>query len=282
MNRSRASVVASLLVIVAWALVLAVLFGWGIVSCASWAVGAPTVETVTRSDSTPLRVTTYNVRKGRSPVALRRELGKLATRSDVILAQEAQRVRSAPPGWRRWAGPSSLTRGRPILWRVSRFVYRGAGARLAQRRPFHRLTTFVRLQDRQSGRLVTFVNYHGVPHVERAGHPRRNARVPSYAAAMRRLGALVVAAPGPLVVAGDWNVNRWADKRVRWRGFPAAWLDRHPRLRSADRFRSRGTLGNRTVDYAFSRTLVAVRLQVGPPMGSDHRPVTVDYRWPSR
>jgi len=116
--------------------------------------------------------------------------------------------------------------------------------------------------------------------VERAGHPRPGARARAYALAMRRLGALVTDHPGALVVAGDWNVSRWADKRVSWHGFPAAWQRRHPGLISSDRFRSGPTLGRRTIDYAFSRRLVPVALSVRPRMGSDHRPVSVSYRWP--
>lgn len=261
------------------AAVLAVGWPWG-TAAPSPGVRVPMVARVAVPES-PARVTTYNTLKSRTGAAVHRDLLRLAGRSDVIVLQETARRSwvTAVPGFVA-VRASGAGAGRPILFRAARYELAARGTVLAQWFPIHRRSTWVRLFDRMTGRPLTVVDYHGLPHVELAGHPRALPRVAAYARSLARLAALLGVLPGPLIVGGDWNVNRWSDRRVRWHGFPAAWQARHPRLRDADRFHSRGTLGRRTVDYLFSRELSPVALRVGRGFGSDHRPVTVTFTGP--
>lgn len=271
--RSRAALVLVLVVLLVWTLVLAWAIGWGLVGLARAVADAPRIATV--------RVTTANTLKDIPTARAHRDLVVLSRQTDVILAQETSaRKAIGVPGFRTrvFPGPGG---NRPILWRASRFTLLASGTRLAQWRPFHRAFTFVALRDRQTGVRTTFLNFHGVPHVEVGGHPRRNARVVPYARSQARLGRFLARVHGRVFVGGDWNVSRRPDTQVRWWGFPAVMARRANLTCSADAPSSRPTLGARTVDYVFARRgqgVRLIRLTVGHGYASDHRPVTATYR----
>jgi len=282
-RRNRWAAWAVLVSVVVMILLAALVIGWALVGLASWANATAPVApaaTVTRASiAPPARVTTYNTLFTRPARAVHADLVRLAPRSDVMLLQETRRPAWVlrTPGFRvlRWSGPAG---GVPITYRASRFVLVGAGHALSMYHPFRWDTTWARLRDRVTGRSMVVVNFHGASRVEVRGHPRRSTRARvNYPNSMARLAALVERRTGPLIVGGDWNVNRWTDRRVRWHGFPAA-MARRTGLHAADRFRSRGTLGRRTIDYTLARGLTPVSLRVWSGYGSDHRPVTVAYR----
>jgi endonuclease/exonuclease/phosphatase (EEP) superfamily protein YafD len=238
----------------------------------------PGVSTeVARVQYPTVRVATYNTFRHRSASSVHRDIARVTRWTDVLALQETARPAwvTLRPGWSHFR-PGGAAYPRPIMWRSARFRLLSSGTSMAQRRPFYRRNTWVVLRDKRTGQRLTVFNYHGVPHVERRGHPRF-PRARNYAESMRRMHTSLGNLPGPLAVTGDWNVDRQADRRVRWYGFPSRMASRTNLTADAS---ARGTLHVRTVDYLFHRRhrgLARTGVHVGQRGGSDHRPVTVTY-----
>ena len=94
-----------------------------------------------------------------------------------------------------------------------------------------------------------------------------------------KLAALARARPGPLIVAGDFNVTPFsphfrafvAQSGLRWTAEGAGWQPTWPTF---------FPVGGIQIDHAFVSPGIDVRrFARGPGIGSDHRPILVDLEW---
>jgi hypothetical protein len=227
-----------------------------------------------------------------SPLGLRKardDLRRAARGSDLVLAQEMARrsradlARIDPPGWHFWQPAHGNCREVTVHWSPAWRQLRHYALLLARwdGRSGDRCAAIAILQHRATGRRLAAVSVHMLPHVELAGRPRPGmaAATANYARSMARLTERLAGlrARYPLVlVGGDWNVDYFADRRVRWPGFPfahlAARMDTHwaPKLRLG---LAAPTLGPRRVDsiwWAERRHLRALSSSTIRGTWSDH------------
>lgn len=202
-----------------------------------------------RAATDDIGVVTYNVLVYRGAGALRREVGRLASRRDVDIIgwQEANKLVRRPKS----GGPTPLQRLRglgfetvkfgkkpkePISWRTSEFeLVSTARHHMCARAPRRAKVDFppkwlnvVTLRDRDTGALVTVSNVH-VTHTAEAWQtrPGRFSRLVTAACAKRiyrELARLWPTFPGYVVAAGDWNFNYKTDRRRKPAGGMARTL----------------------------------------------------------
>lgn len=238
------------------------------------------------ADATPppvTVVTTANIRVDLPLPKARVDLAYAAQGSDVVLTQEmagrdARKI--APHGYATYQpGGPYMCGENAVYWRTTRFTPVARTYQVLAVGPVGlpartRCVTIVRLRDQRTGKTSRYLDTHLYPHVEKGGHPRNLPRVQVYARAMRHLSAIIGRSRIDTTVGGDWNVDWFADRRVRWHGFPYAHLNR--RFDANWQYhRGTGSLGTRRVDtvwfdhtrFLWSRTL--------PRTWSDHRFVRV-------
>jgi endonuclease/exonuclease/phosphatase (EEP) superfamily protein YafD len=94
-----------------------------------------------------------------------------------------------------------------------------------------------------------------------------------------RLAALARATPAPLIMVGDFNVTPFSphfrafltQSGLRWAAQGAGWQPTWPTF---------FPVGGIQIDHAFVSQGIDVRRFVrGPGIGSDHRPILVDFEW---
>lgn len=131
-----------------------------------------------------------------------------------------------------------------------------------------RWMTIAQVQDRQSGQVVTFINTHMLPRVQK--HGKLNEGWPRRIAAYRKqLRAVIGAAEdsraaGPVVVTGDFNFNGDPDGAFTKAGMVASWQVLGHDI---------GGTRSRDIDqvWSFGATASAQKI-VTDPGGSDHNP----------
>ncbi len=258
----------------------------------------------------PLSVMTFNIRYGTAadgPDAwpLRRDLLFAVIRDaspDVLALQEALRgqldeLHAALPGY----GEAGVGRddGRTageyaaVLYRLDRFHPGPAGTFWFSGTPevpgstgwgndIPRVCTWVRLEDRASGRPVLVFNVH-------LDHLSQPSRERSVALLLERIAALARGAP--VVVTGDFNAaeDNPAVALLRDSGFVDTWRVLHPADTAANTYHAfRGTTVGPKIDFVFAsprwRVLDAaiVRTAREGRYPSDHFPVTARLAWAQR
>lgn len=251
-----------------------------------------------------VRVASYNQRHAIPERQSRADLRRLiAARPGVIGLQEMSGRRQMLedlPGWRAFQPRSESGQAAvPILWDRAKFRRTAGGSYLASRptwvgRPGAgpatvgaKWITYVNLRSRSTGRDFWVLNTHAVASVDWGGHPnrrhpRRLALYRRHMNAIRRLvPQLAAARPGPVLLAGDLNVDYRRDAQVRARMFPVVALS-PVRLRSSWSILGPpgrgGTHGGRLIDYVLARGAVPRWQRILRGYASDHAPVMVRYR----
>lgn len=235
------------------------------------ATGAPTSSRI-------LVVTTQNVRHTLGPVRAGHDLRQAQRGSDVTIAQEMGSRRAARF---RLAGYGVVQPGDRIARELAVY-YRRARLQLVAAVPFllHRSTLFgsatrngLAVMFRYTARpgCLLVLNVHLIPHIEVGGRPRDLPRLQLVDLALDRIVALarMLRRGCALVVGGDWNVDGYADRRIRAPVFPAA---RFAALGYGSdwRFRVRPTLGRRNVDGFFYRNAHPIARRILAGTFSDH------------
>lgn len=196
---------------------------------------------------------------------------------------------STPIYWKR-TQYKLLRRGSVLVTPPTRVGSQGAGpARLNAK-----YITWVRLQDRATGRTLWVLNNHAVPSVQgRRGGPdkRQPERLRLYKQHMIKLQARVQAFTrkgGLVFVIGDFNVNFRTDRRTRSHRFPTYRLGRVG-LRNSYGPLGEPAIGTHVVRSGKSRRLIdhvwfaprdslePRRLRLLRGYSSDHRPVVVKF-----
>jgi len=175
-------------------------------------------------------VTTLNVKHTIGPAHARADLHRAQTGSDLVVTEEMgsrHASRFTRPGFRS-VQPGDVGEV-AIYYRPARFTYRGSFPILLHRSHLFGSATRYALAARfDAGRsCVLVIGVHFVPHIERAGHPRHLPRISLVTRALTRLAATIrFARTGRcgVIVGGDWNVDGYADARVRDPRFPFARL----------------------------------------------------------
>jgi hypothetical protein len=234
---------------------------------------APVSSSSAQFEPDPVVVTTANIHRTMPRRQARADIARAARAGDVVLTQENRRRRAgdlAPNGWTAYAPRHpSACRENVVYWDPGRFrrvVERRVV--LYPRRTFpasRRCASVVVLEDRRSGIVVPVVSVHMIPHVERAGRPRRlPTRIRIYHRTLDRLVrvlATVEARRGIVVVGGDWNVDYAADRRIRSRPFPYAHLSPGMTNQHAPEFgRDAPTYGSRRVDSVWISESPRIRI----------------------
>jgi endonuclease/exonuclease/phosphatase (EEP) superfamily protein YafD len=283
--------------------------------------GGVTDAAVTKNPAvvpTHMRVVTLNTAHWQSDARALADVRRLVDQGiGVIALQEMQRrtrrdaVRSrlvTCPGCR-YGGhlpKRNVEGGTPVLWRKAKFSLveagnqrvtpqwyvgpGGAGPSTVQQR----YVTWVKLQERRSGRMLYVLNTHFVASVQgpdggpNSKYPRRLAH---YRAQMRGLQNLVRGFQQtglPVVVTGDFNVNYRRDKVVRTPYFPYAAFEaagmRASYFTVGEPLPGSHVLANgndtRLIDYVAhsdGSDLAPMRNDVLLGYGSDHRPVLTKF-----
>lgn len=229
-------------------------------------------------------VTTLNVKHTLAARAARHDLAQAQRGADLVATQEmgsrhARRFtlpgfRSVQPGDK---GPHEYA----IYWRTSTMRYAGSFPILLHVSHLFRSATRYALAAvfrPRAGGCVVLVNLHMIPHIEHAGRPRALPRRALAARAIRRLAYFTHAYRQScgLVYAGDWNIDGYADRRVRSPIFPAARLGL---ASSWSRFpHAAPTLGRRHVDGFYFAGIRPASLQVFAGTRSDHNGVRLRFR----
>jgi hypothetical protein len=260
----------------AWVLFWVALATWLAIAGLLLALPARGAATIRESRNDVLVVTTANILADLGPAAAAADLHRAMAGSDVVLAQEMAARRLDAPGWARAQSRAPYCSETPVYWRTAALVRLSWRSVVIQRGTWPgatRCVTLVRLRERTTGRVFVVINVHQAQHVELGGRPRPG-RAAVYARGMARLDQLRAGLVVPYLIGGDWNVDRRADARVRWHGFP------HARLTDLRATRTRGTLGNRQVDYVLYgpawRSLGARRIT---GTRSDHNFVRARLEW---
>lgn len=207
----------------------------------AWPAAAPAAV----PDPPGFIVTTANIRKDLGPAAARADLHLAMTGSDIVLTQEMARRRLDAPGWARAQSRAPYCAETPVYWRTAVLQRISWRTEVLQRGTWPgatRCATLVKFRELATGRVFVVINVHQAQRVEVDGRPRRG-RADVYARGMARLDRIRSSLRVPYLIGGDWNVDRRADARVRWHGFP------YSRLSGLTVTRTAGTLGWRQVDY---------------------------------
>lgn len=250
------------------------------IRAASLALVVSTIAVVTPGPTTrdapvPLVVTTLNVHETLGPARARHDLARAYVGSDLVLTQEMGRRRARdliPDRFGVWQPRDAAQLA--VAWRRSTLTFRGGVILLAHRSHLFRSATRYALAARfrtPAGRCLVAVDVHSIPHVEINGHPRRLPRITLVQKFTTRLRAFstVVRAGCALIIGGDWNVDGYADRRVRYRYFPAVQLGALDSTWGLFPGR-RGTLGARSVDGFYLDRLDALGFRVVGGTYSDH------------
>jgi endonuclease/exonuclease/phosphatase (EEP) superfamily protein YafD len=120
------------------------------------------------------------------------------------------------------------------------------------------------------GRELVLIGTHPVPPVGRRGAALRNVQLAALAGHVGRMNE-------PVLVVGDLNATPWSygmrlltSRNLAIRGAAAPWV---PTWRAGSAFAI-------PIDHALGTTpLVITKREVGPDVGSDHRPVRVSVGW---
>lgn len=253
---------------------------------------------------TTLTIGTYNVWHKASRVRFERDVAALLrTNADVFALQEVRsswrrKILSELPGWDVYQPEGKRAQVDPIIWRKSRFLLLDKGSERVARGSVlagwggsvpPRYANWVRLYDRVTGSKVVVVSTHLHASIERKGKPRRLRRTRQaygHIRALRRFAAGVCDCD-EVFIAGDFNIDWDADRRVRHRKFPFRVLYKggHPHLVpcwawSRAKGGTHGRKG-RKIDYVWHRRSEAVQsvkariLRDG--YHSDHHPVLATY-----
>jgi endonuclease/exonuclease/phosphatase family metal-dependent hydrolase len=214
--------------------------------------------------------------------------------------------------WDGWIPVPAVQGGQPILWRSDKFTFLGrdwievapetfVGERGAGPATMHaKYVVRLRLRDNVTGRTIWILNTHFVPTVE-GSNGRRNTntrRTRLYARHMAGLQAVIdrikAREGGGLVfVTGDFNVNYRKDKVAQDPIFPYAALGTRA-LRSSYFKLGEPATGTHVLDNGFDKRLIdyvhfkqtrrvtATGQRIVRGLGSDHRPLIVDFKITTR
>lgn len=263
---------------------------------------------------TPLFLGTYNIKFTLGPARAKQDLVKLSqTKLQVLGLEEMGHAERGPVlarledlGWDTFR-PTNVRPESNIAWRADEFVKLDSGAEMLSaggisHAPVHRgprFMSWVKLRQKASGRTFYFITTHTHPHIEghnhwhqkpfSPGHPSSDPNLKEFmddtyeeldrlVQVMKQWGAHV-----PVFTVADWNIDFFADRRVRDPRFPyrrfkeiGAYanfdlINHHPNY---------GTHGKRTIDYLYvtKPKEYQVRLLdhwILTGYHSDHRPVIV-------
>lgn len=206
-------------------------------------------------------ITTANVQVDLPLWKARADLKRARSAATVVVAQEMWHrnvARLIPHSWATFqpARPWKACRGNTISWRQDTWRKLASWAITLHRSTViasgTRCASVAVLRHRQTGKILPVVGLHMIPHVEVAGHPRQlPLRLQLYRQALetaRAQAARLRDRFGAALLAGDWNVDYWADRRVQYRGFPYAWLHQRWDTHWAKLARTRATHGSRAID----------------------------------
>ena len=224
-------------------------------------------------DPAALRVVSWNLHKQQDD-GWRDELSQLASRSDVLLLQEA----GLTPELR-----DALARAGYDWLMASSFAFTGIeyGVMIAARvRPSYFCTgrsvepvigipkSFLVARFRVAGRGATIeiATIHGLNFMLELG---------PYEAQLDALGQVLAAHAGPVVLAGDFNT--WSEARERAVADLAARLALEPALPNAD---TRSRFLGRPADWAYARGVEVLDASAPQVTASDHNPLLVTLRIP--
>jgi hypothetical protein len=265
---------------------------------------------------TPFWFGTYNLKVTIGPQRAYQDLVKFGhTKVEVFGTQEMNgaargvaTARFAAGDWNRWRPTEGVIPESQIFWRDSRYQLLDKGAfHLAPAahttrgpRPTWgpRVIAWVKLRQRRSGRVFFFASVHPHPHIDghtnwhfgpmRPGHPSSDPQLRDVMSKQfemfRNLREWVheKSKIAPVVVVGDFNLDFYADRRVRDPRFPYAQFRRIDTYCNWDiiKHHTRGTHGNRHIDQLWfaRRQHWGLSLKDHWVLGgytSDHRPVIV-------
>ncbi|MBK7862669.1 MAG: endonuclease/exonuclease/phosphatase family protein [Archangiaceae bacterium] len=249
-----------------------------------------------RGGSSRLQIATYNVLFKTSDAETRQDLSRLMKRNGVINLQEFDASHRDLFKWidqKGW-GHKSLRGGtqEPIIWDRRKYKLVDSGSRKLNDTvehlpgrglyPSHR-ATWVRLEDKKTGKVFTTVSVHTIAHNRGAHVTPRVDRISKHQ--FRELAQLTadLKKHGPVVIGGDLNA---APNR------PATWpreILKHAHLRSnwselgTGGVGKGGTHGKSFIDNFLTLTTMRDRLKllshrIVRGLHSDHNAVEADYR----
>lgn len=236
---------------------------------------APAAQPATRT----YVATTLNERNDVGPVRAESDLRRAARGSDLLFTQENSRRRVATmlPSSFDVVQPADEPRSLALAWRRSAFTRLGSFPILLSRSTLFdsasrdALAVMLRPTAAPSTCLVAVV-VHLIPHIEVGGRPRELPRKRLVAREIRRLAAFLqtVASRCSVLVGGDWNIDGYADRRIRDPIFPAARLSAIRYSSSWALPKRRPTLGNRYVDGFYFRHVSPISARTLIGFYSDH------------
>ncbi len=124
---------------------------------------------------------------------------------------------------------------------------------------------------KQSGKAFLFIGAHPLPPAGRENSAWRDGQ-------LRAIAQRVIASNGPALLVGDLNATPWsAGMRILTKG--SALRLPPPSLVWSPTWMARSPLAI-PIDHALAAPpLAVIRRDVGPDVGSDHRPIVVDVGW---
>lgn len=262
-----------------------------VATCLVGVTGAmsPAPAPVVATSTTTYTATTQNVRVTLGKTRAAHDIRRALDGSDLLLTQEMggrHATRFAPAGIGVMQPPDRAARELAIYYRRSQLEAVGSfpilfhASRLFRSATRYALVAVFRTRTAPSRCLVA-VDVHMIPHIERAGHPRALPRRTLVRRALDRLAAFVhtYRRGCGLLIGGDWNVDGYADRRVRSPVFPYAHLAPLGLRSSWAVFHARDTLGSRSVDGFYLAGIRPLALRVLVGTYSDHNGVRLRFRW---
>lgn len=200
---------------------------------------APSSSRATTVGPSSLRLGTYNIRSGVSVADFKKAVDAMKPRADLIGFQELGRNEKnaylkADHDWGYYRPPA--TQQNPVIWRRDLFdVVSSRGYLLTQARDLggelgaadetDNWATVVRLRERASGQVFSYINVHFVHGAVQAGKPTpgRPRTFALYVDQVKAAAEVVKAerAVSPTVyIGGDFNIGYKADDKVRDKRLP--------------------------------------------------------------
>lgn len=257
----------------------------------------------------PLRIGTYNIRSGESFSEFKAGVTELRPYVDVAGLQEIgannkNRWLRGQHAWGYCQAPH--LQQNPVIWDRSRFDFLGCGERLlargrtiangnpgADQVRADSYATLVRLRDRATGQLTSFLNVHLASGAVRGGR-KWSGRKALFRMYKEQQASLVeaqaeestreVGGQYPLVyVLGDFNVGYKADLKWQVKGLPYRSFT-HAKLvsnwRDWDLSRKKGTHKDALIDQVWHASPAASSRILTWIKHSDHRPPVATYDLP--
>lgn len=246
---------------------------------------SPAAPVTIKPKPVTFRNMTANVQHTDPAVQTIAEIGRLAQLADVIGWQEIEtpvevNALKALEGFEHFL-PGGAANAVPISWRTAVFELVTSESILVHRGIPHvtpnRYINVVVLQHKASGLMLTRINTHVLNGIERGGLPIANLiRRPKAKKHFTMLAAQLMRW-NDIIVAGDFNVNYFAEKHLpveqRCSWFPLTALRNATFVMPAV-----GTHGPRAIDWTAHTGALQADIPFLAPVGfSDHRAVITEY-----